>query len=735
VGPIIPIIKLDSSADVPSVPGTLVITPADPVFDVSVVDGAVTQVALTNAGTDSVTFQATADGGQQLSATWTIDRGEMGTIDAGSGKFTPTTALGGVARVTATYADLIATTTVTIRLHISQNGAPTTSGGVADAGVGGVGGVGGEGLGGKVQSPDVDRLRGKGKTPASVTELGWLYPYDRTVWPRGLLAPLLQWQTTHSATSVFIHLTEENFEFEGFYSGTNLIHQPIDQTAWQAALGSNGGDKLHVDLQLADASNVYGPVSEDWIVAPGPLRGTVYYNSYHTSLASVIPGALAAAAVLAIRPGSSDPQLALQGSGTKCIVCHTVSGDGSTLFAQDAIEPGDDYRNGASFNLLTGGARIANYQNNAPDGTTNNRKFLWSGLSKDGTYGLQSVNNTQEAYAGPEGVYRRDNGNAVATNGLAQIKEAVTPAYSPDGTKVAFDYWTGTLPPGGGNGSTLDVMDFACGLAANPASGEPSCSSFAFSGIRRLYTSTDPTNNIVGWPAWLPDSSGIVFHQGSSLATWKGATGEIWFTDVPADAKTQPQPIPLGDLNGMDAQGNSTLPKIPGRPEHDVDYMLNYEPTVNPIASGGYNWVVFTSRRAYGNVLTGDPWQDEENASPAPFTKKLWVAAIDLKPTAGKDPSHPAFYLPAQELYAGNMRGFWVAEPCRADGESCQTGDQCCNGFCRPDASGALICGGKPPGCAQEFEKCTTDGDCCGALAGFSCINGLCTQPQPPLVP
>ena len=351
-----------------------------------------TQAGLADAGAGSVTFQATADRGQQVPAAWTIDRGEMGTIEAGSGEFMPTTKLGGVAHVSAAYAGLIATTTVTIRLHISQNGAPVKGGGVADAGVGGPGGVGGEGLGGKVQAPGVDRLSGQGTPPASVTELGWLYPYDQTVWPRGLLAPLLQWQTTHSATTVFIHLEEENFEFEGFYSGTNLVHQPIDQTAWQAALGSNGGDKLHVDLKVADANKVYGPISEDWIVAPGPLRGTVYYNSYHTSLAAVMPGALAAAAVLAIRPGSSDPQLALQGSGSKCVVCHSVSGDGSTLFAQDAIEPGDDYRNGASFDLRNGGARIANYQNSAPDGTTNNRKFLWSGLSRDGTYALQSVN-------------------------------------------------------------------------------------------------------------------------------------------------------------------------------------------------------------------------------------------------------------------------------------------------------------------------------------------------------
>ncbi len=717
----------DGSVSQQTSPGTLVITPANPVFNVSVVNGKA-QVELADAGSGALTFQATTGNSQAVAATWSIDRGEMGTIAASTGTFTPTTSLGGVANVSASYAGVIATTTVTVNLHLSQNGAPTNSG-VADAGVGGVGGVGGDGPGGPVDSQTVNRLTGAGTQPASATELGWLYPYDQTVWPRAIFAPLLQWQTTHTATSVYIHLQEQNFEFQGFYSGQGLVNQPIDQTSWQAALSSNGGDKLSVELTIADANNVYGPISESWIVASGPLRGTVYYNSYHTSLATVVPGALAAAAILAIQPGSSSPQLALQGAGTKCIACHTVSADGSTLFAQDASEPGDDYSNGSSFDLKNGGATIANYQNNAPDGTTNNRKFLWSGLAKDGTYALQSVGETQEAYAGPEGVYRRDTGNSVAATGLGKIEEAVTPAFSPDGSKVAFDYWTGTLAPGGGNGNTLDLMDFACGTAANAAAGAPSCSSFAFSGLRRLYTATDPTNNVVGWPAWLPDSSGIVFHQGTSLATWHNATAELWFIDVPADANTPGQPIALSQLNGMNAQGQSILPSIPGHPEHDVDYMLNYEPTVNPIASGGYNWVVFTSRRAYGNVLTGDPWQDEENSAPAPFTKKLWVAAIDLKPTPGKDPSHPAFYLPGQELNAGNMRGFWVPEPCRADGTACDTGDECCNGFCRPNASGTLVCGGQPPGCSQEYEKCTTDSDCCASASGFTCINGLCTSP------
>ena len=63
---------------------------------------------------------------------------------------------------------------------------------------------------------------------------------------------------------------------------------------------------------------------------------------------------------------------------------------------------------------------------------------------------------------------------------------------------------------------------------------------------------------------------------------------------------------------------------------------------------------------------------------------KLWVAAIDLNAPAGTDPSHPAFYLPAQELLAGNSRGYWVVDPCHVDLTSCETGDECCGGFCRP---------------------------------------------------
>jgi len=712
--------------------GDLTVTPVNPVIDVTIANGVITSVTGGADSKGSIAFQAMS-AGAVVPAVWSIDRGELGTLDVNGGGFVPNGNYGGVGVVSALYGKAVATTNVTISLHITQNGGtwdPTT----VTPGVGGIGGVGGEAPGGAVDAATQMRLLGTAQMPANTGEFGLLYPYDGTVWPRGVFAPLLQWQSTHTSTAVFVHLSQANYDFQGFYTGANVVREHIDQKAWQAATNANGGDKLHVEVRIADATTVYGPVSQDWLVASGPLKGTVYYNSYSTTLADKIPNAPAAAAILAIKPGRSDPELALPGAKDQCIVCHTVSDDGSTLFAQVAKEPGDDYSAGASYDLTNAGAVIQSYTGSAPDNTTNNRKFLWSGLWKDGTFALQSSGHTQEAYGGNSEVFRRDTGSGETGTGFdGQISQAVTPSFSRDGKHVAFNYWTGTLSPGGGNGHTLDMMDFACGDAGTVAAGAPTCGTYGFSNLQRLFTSPD-ANGVPGWPAWLPDSTGIVFQNnfaGSSpFATWEGAKTQLWFLGLPADGTSMPQPVKLNALNGDDANGAMNLPQATGITNHTDDDHMNYEPTVNPIVSGGYAWVVFTSRRMYGNLAQGDPYDPSSGTHPIP--KKLWVAAIDLKWTPGQDPSHPAFYLPGQELDAGNMRGFWVVDACQKDGTTCETGDECCSGYCRPDTTGMLVCGGKPAGCAMEYEKCTMASDCCPVPgADVDCINGFCATSSP----
>ena len=117
--------------------------------------------------------------------------------------------------------------------------------------------------------------------------------------------------------------------------------------------------------------------------------------------------------------------------------------------------------------------------------------------------------------------------------------------------------------------------------------------------------------------------------------------------------------------------------------------------------------------------------------SQTPTTKKLWVAAVDLNAPPGTDPSHPAFYLPGQELLAGNARGYWVNVPCKGDGDPCESGDECCGGFCQPDPNNpeVLVCGHQGSECSEEFEHCDTAADCCDL--GMECINGMCIEPTP----
>jgi hypothetical protein len=107
--------------------------------------------------------------------------------------------------------------------------------------------------------------------------------------------------------------------------------------------------------------------------------------------------------------------------------------------------------------------------------------------------------------------------------------------------------------------------------------------------------------------------------------------------------------------------------------------------------------------------------------------------AIDLSPAPGTDPSHPAFHLPAQELHAGSARGYWSFDPCRDDGAACESGDQCCGGFCRRGDGGALTCGSGGPSCAGLYDRCRQAADCCDAATGARCINSVCTAA--PVVP
>jgi len=657
----------------------------------------------------TVTYHAKV-GSTSVAASFSIDLGQVASIDPSTGILIPSGHIGGVANVTATFGSQTATTPITVVIELVQNGAPAVPDGGVDAGngAGGNAGVGGSPAGGPVSMATQTVLEG---SPTTDTGLAWLYPYDKTVWPQGVLAPLLQWSAPRNYDSIYIQLHENGFSYQGFFSapvaGQPFINIPLLQSAWDTLLYSNGGqsDPVTVTLVFSAGGVAYGPLTETWVVAQGTLTGTVYYNSYGTSLAINYSGPYGTfgGATLAIKHGATSPGLVAGSNGgtAQCRVCHSVAAGGSQL----VTEHGDNYNESSAYALTSGNAETV-MNAGASKGT-----FAFPAISPDGMF-LFSNAGPMPGVNPPatSGLYDVPTGTLIPSTGLPAGLAAAVPAFSPDGKHIAFNDYSLDQ-------RSISSVDFIQATSV-------------FSNYQVLHTPAAGTPDL--FPAFLPTNDAVIYeHQVAAPnpnefgATRDGARGELWWVDLATHTAA-----PLANLNGV-----GYLPTGPNN--HGAggampnDTTLQYEPTVNPVPSGGYAWVVFTSRRLYGNVATQDPFLSDPrnyNAKLSATTKKLWVAAIDLNAPPGTDPSHPAFYLPAQELLAGNSRGYWVVDPCEGNGSSCLTGDQCCSGYCG-QGDGGFVCGVQPPGCAVLGNKCMVSTDCCGDSTGIACIDGFCALP------
>jgi hypothetical protein len=523
-----------------------------------------------------------------------------------------------------------------------------------------------------------------------------LYPYDGTVMPRGLIAPLLMWDGP-SADAVYVHLQSSTFEYKGCFvpSGPNQLQLP--QAIWDQATDHTGGasDPFRLELTVSSGGVATGPVGQALVVAKATLKGSIFYNSYTTKL---LTGGLfgAGGAVLRIVPGKT-AEVFLGTSG--CNGCHSVSADGSRL---------------VSLNLgsLTGGATYAltaGMAPNPPPLAATAPETPFSGLYPDGSF---YVTNAHQAGVGPRAggpgaiggasaaVYDTNTGAAIANTGVPGT--AMTPSFSPDGTLLTFtDY----------------AIDGARGLAVMTFDG----ASRTASGYRKVYETAAP--NYVAWPFVFPDNRAIVFAVGptadfSGNGAGLGSGGlfgalniaapasDLFVADVAAGSATILAKA-MGFLSEADAASNTTY--LPFGAAEETHH--NYYPTVSPVAAGGYFWVFYDSLRHYGNLGS---------------SRQLWGTAVDISAdgTYTVDPSHPAFYVTGQELGTGNHRAFTALDPCHKDGEACSTGIDCCggsctNGVCKPPPPPAM-----GPKCVRTDDSCASGLPCCDAHD--RCIAGFC---------
>jgi hypothetical protein len=556
---------------------------------------------------------------------------------------------------------------------------------------------------GKLPPPVVIKITGGGPNTSG---MAFLYPYDRTVFPGGILPPLIQWKPAPGPIDgVYVHISSRKFDYKEVFAAIPAAQLELPKDAWEiAARESMGsGDPTVVELTTISGDVVTGPITERWIFASGALKSAVYYNTYNS--AKTLPNN---GAVMRILPQAREPEVVKTVAGGivplgPCYSCHSLSANGQMLVAQRHQYPGGPYSSN-SFDVA------ANPNVDPPPlatSTIGDEDWGFSAVYPDGSkiltaaqpepagdfpalFPFAPLNNP--AMLGPRDAKMFDTrtGAAIATTGL--VRFAKMPAFSPDGKKVAFN------DHDNGQGHSLSVMDF-----------DPATNTFS----NRVEIFRDATL-FPGWPFFTPDGLQVVFAlgDGSDYAT---------IQDPPTGLLVNHSNLHIVDLRSRPsrpldlANGKSLLAR---------DQNLNYYPTVSPVAAGGYFWVFFTSRRTYGNLMV----QPENDA----VTKKIWVAAINIEadgptlpdPLTG-DPSHPPFYLPGQELASGNIRAFATLTPCESDGSSCTSGIDCCGGFC---VNG--MCSRTPPPCSEVEDRCVTDADCCAKTPPLRCIGGVCAVRQ-----
>ena len=570
-------------------------------------------------------FTVTYDGQDVTnSVTWTWDQPPIG--EMGGATFNPTGTTAGIGNLKAIYSNAEDETTVTVKISktLDPNGI-----GPFDGGVG----------------PD--------------PSMAIVYPYDNTVWPLKVAAPVVQWNGAQNGDQYKLHLKEQFYEYTIYFATDNPARHLIDELEWlgfsESGQGANS-DPVTFELQRKSAGTIYNPVTQTWKIAQARLPGRVYYWELPSVCGDANKGR-----VLSIKP--TDAQAVQFFTPGNCWGCHTVSRDGRTVSAV--------YDSGSPFPSVTVDV-AAEPAVLGPITPASGRGGTFSAFNHDGTKIVQSTNNGGDSQS--SGLVIFDSMTAQILNPNVMGAGCGEPAWSPDGTLMAATCGYEAA------GWTFDAYNADLKIAQVMPDG------ITVANIQTLVAKDNGEPGRPAYPNFAPGNEWVIYGRPTAGAR-TGGNGNLY-------------------LVGVDGQNNMRLDIASGDNR-------SFNPTFAPLRAGGYFWVVFMSRRDYGNTLVGTNRQ------------QLWMTAITDPPESMPDPSNPAFYVRGQEDCALSENAYFAPDPCKDDpGGACESGIDCCSGHCIQSGE-VKVCGEKGP-CSEAGNACESDADCC--TPGTPCVDGYCQE-------
>ncbi|HEX3776780.1 MAG TPA: PA14 domain-containing protein [Polyangiaceae bacterium] len=344
----------------------LTVTPGNPQFTVSLVPAGCSPVAITPA--------------------WTLDRYDIATIT--SGLVSMISAVPGPINVTAYAGQFSATARVNVTVSASDTtNAPTGA------------------------------TTNLAKTASGTDPMTVLYPYNNTVLPIGLAAPLIQWDnggTVASAVKVSLLYPATGtatFNWSEVIAESTPPSALIPQSVWKDFENTGKGQDVAYSIQRVIGTTPAPAVTRTLHFSTAPVRGLIYYTQYNRG---------GSTNMMVADPSSTTVAHSAFATVDGCPVCHSVSAHGNYLATADKSWSAT---NGGLSSVQAGGvlSPLADFvpvpaRNTYTSGGNDWRGFAWAPLTPDGTYALSANNIYGNTYQNVIGINTTTRTVSVPTN-------------------------------------------------------------------------------------------------------------------------------------------------------------------------------------------------------------------------------------------------------------------------------------------------------------------------------